>query len=68
MFTLKIRTDGAAFAETEAAYCAPLEVARILREVADKLEYGEATGLFQTVHDVNGNDVGRWKLTNNEEG
>ena len=38
------------------------ECARILRRIADRLEAGESSGCFQTIHDANGNDVGRWKL------
>lgn len=56
--TVKVDTDNAAFEDDGLRY----ECARILRNVADKIEAGEATGLFQTVYDVNGNDVGRWKL------
>lgn len=39
------------------------EAARILRLIADHIELGEYTGKFQTVFDINGNDVGRWKLS-----
>ena len=39
------------------------EAARILREVADKLESGDDEyadwTLYRTLHDANGNDVGR---------
>lgn len=39
------------------------ELARILREAADKLERErEACKWFQTVRDINGNDVGRFAL------
>lgn len=37
----------------------PGEVARILRQVADRVEAGHDEGL---VHDVNGNKVGAWTL------
>lgn len=43
----------------------PLDVARALRRIADKLDADEVEkwylGTFQTIHDDNGNDVGRWK-------
>ena len=38
------------------------EVARILRGIADKIERGEATGLYQSVYDDNGNPVGTFRL------
>jgi hypothetical protein len=38
------------------------ELVRILREVAKRLERGESFSTFQTLHDVNGNDVGRAAL------
>ena len=57
MFTLTIHTDNAAFLGDPGP-----EVARILRRTADRIAAGEATGLFQTIFDINGNDVGRFKL------
>ncbi len=45
-----------------------LELARILRKVADDLEFSIDVGMepigfpFQTIFDVNGNDVGRFAL------
>jgi len=61
-FTLKVDCDNAAFEDDPAP-----ELARILREVADGIESGEPRfagwqGWFQTIHDVNGNDVGRFAL------
>ena len=56
MFTMHIRTRNAAF-EGDAH---PLEVARILHEVADKLEAGYRSG---TARDYNGHAVGAFKLT-----
>jgi hypothetical protein len=49
MFTLKIETDNAAFEDGS------FEVARILREVAKRLDRGETDGRVQ---DVNGHTVG----------
>lgn len=57
MFTLRMETDNAAFGEniTDNQY----EVARILRELADRLEEGEDSGW---IRDVNGNKVGTFSL------
>lgn len=38
------------------------ELARILRTIADKLDQDEDVSHFLTIHDVNGNDVGRYAL------
>jgi hypothetical protein len=35
------------------------ETARILRETADRVEMGDIEGLYRTLWDINGNDVGR---------
>ncbi len=57
MFTLKIKTDNAAF-EDEGANN---EIARILRALAKRLEDGQDDrGLL---NDLNGNHVGEWRLT-----
>ena len=58
MFTLKLKTDNAAFNEYAGA---GYEVARILRAVANKLEEDADRGACL---DSNGNRVGEWKLTN----
>lgn len=61
MFTLKIETDNDAFRPS-----ADYEVARILRLLAYEIEanrfHQETMGKSQTIHDRNGNDVGRAKL------
>lgn len=49
-------TNGAAFD----AECFAMEVARILRRVADRVERGEDGG---TCVDINGNSVGAWEAT-----
>lgn len=49
-FHLKIECDNAAFAEPT------YEIARILRELADKIE--ESDGMNRKIYDVNGNHVG----------
>lgn len=52
MLTLKIATNNAAFETSENA-----EVARIMREWADKIDTGSVP-VFAPVYDVNGNKVG----------
>ena len=37
------------------------EASGILRAIADEIDAYGATGLFQTVFDSSGNDVGRWR-------
>jgi hypothetical protein len=56
-FTVNMTCDNAAFEEDPAA-----ETARILRDMAQKLEMGQGDNRWHTILDVNGNDVGRWKL------
>jgi hypothetical protein len=58
MFTLSIATDNTAFRETPDD--AAREVARILRETAERLERGKREG---RVSDANGNTVGEFALT-----
>lgn len=61
MFTLKIKTDNAAFEhEVGDDYGAREECARILHAVADKLAAGYEEGPCM---DSNGNRVGAWELT-----
>jgi hypothetical protein len=57
-FTINMTCDNDAFAQQPAGF----EVARILREIADKLEDKGPSGFFETIHDLDGNDVGRWRL------
>ena len=56
MFKLTFRTDNAAFSDYP-----ELEIARILRETADRVEAGHA-GLGH-IHDFNGNTVGNFNTT-----
>jgi hypothetical protein len=56
-FTLTINLDNDAFQPE-----AEPEVSRILRVVADRLEQNPGYPMYQTVLDVNGNDVGRFRL------
>ncbi len=55
MFIFKIETDNDAFREDDTA-----EIARLLREAADKLEEGQTA---RGVKDLNGNRVGQWEYT-----
>ena len=68
MFTLKIKTSGAAFrdwsAQVDAGEDYPLdptacEIRRLLNLISQNLEEGYTGGL---VFDFNGNKVGEWKL------
>ena len=58
MFNVKLKTDNAAF---EGACNESFEVARILRDLADRVEHnGADTYMLQ---DTNGNTVGSGKFT-----
>lgn len=59
VFRLHIRTESDAFTSGPAGYERNAETARILRVIADRLEQGEAFTHYQTLRDINGNDVGR---------
>lgn len=52
-FWMKISTDNAAFVDAPEG----AELARLLRETAERLEQGVPYG---SLRDVNGNMVGRW--------
>ena len=55
MFRLKFHTNNAAFLDDNE----PIEVSRILEEIANKISNGKYSGL---VIDVNGNNVGTYEL------
>lgn len=61
MFKLEMKTGGSAFRDSytgeENDVDEAREVARILREVADKLEYGYRDG---GCIDINGNNIGKF--------
>jgi hypothetical protein len=63
MFQMRFDTENSAFEEAGRES----ETARILREIADRIERGESTGLFQNVKDVNGNVIGTFKLSETDE-
>ncbi len=56
-FKAEFDTDNAAFDDAPAS-----EAARILREIARKIEQGEDLGGGK-IKDVNGNTIGHWELT-----
>ena len=58
-FVLTIDMDNAAFEEVPS-----VEVARILRDVAERIEYHPnfSPGHSQPVHDINGNLVGSFSV------
>lgn len=57
MFKLKMDTGNEAFQDDGQSGHEHLEAARILREIADKLDHGKRDGRCM---DANGNIVGEW--------
>lgn len=66
MFTLRIDTDNAAFYDHDENFAPAPEVARILSVVANQVLANDHDHHAQTVRDINGNDVGRFRLTEEE--
>lgn len=61
-FILYMSTDNAAFNENSAA-----EVSRILAEISARIESAdEVPTFFQTIRDINGNDIGRYALKSDD--
>lgn len=58
LFRLTIDTGNQAFDQRNGA----TEVSRILREIADQLDKDHEHDTYRTIFDVNGNDVGRYRL------
>lgn len=56
-FTIAVHTDNEAFDPDPAP-----ELVRILRKIADRVEREGFSGFFETIHDVNGNDLGRYAM------
>lgn len=61
VFTLKFDTDNAAFDDDRDG-----EIVRILHSVASRIEANGLSGFYETVRDVNGNDIGRFSLKNSD--
>lgn len=59
MFKLSFDTDNAAFDDMP-----ELEIARILRDIANRVESGEVSGYHKAlnVRDINGNVIGTFKF------
>ena len=56
VFKLWFDTENVAFEDAK-----EVEVVRILREIANKIEQsGSVPGFYQTIRDINGNDIGRY--------
>lgn len=60
-FTLRIDCENSAFDDGVTP-----ELARILRDLADRLEAGETSRHYRNLHDANGNPVGVFKLADEE--
>ena len=63
LFKIRIELGNAAFSDPEEGHYEPFEVARILRQVASRVEDGEKDGALR---DVNGNKVGFFAHTPEE--
>lgn len=61
MLTIRIDTDNAAFGETPDDRNA--ELARIVREISRNILTGSFTYGSETIRDVNGNDIGEWRVS-----
>lgn len=62
-FKLYIDIDNDAFAPNPQD-----EIARILKAIADKIQNAsqDTISFYQTIYDINGNDVGRYAIKNKE--
>ena len=70
-FTLSIKCEGAAFDDDETGVVthesAAPELARILRDVARRIEDGDSFNTFRNCCDINGNVVGTFAMKTQEE-
>ena len=70
-FTLTIKCEGAAFDDDETGAVthesAAPELARILRDVAYRIEDGDSFNTFRDCRDINGNVVGKFTMKIQEE-
>lgn len=62
VFRMRFDCDNAAFEDDGIA----TEIGRILRDIAERIERVEASGLYQNVRDSNGNVVGTFRLADEE--
>lgn len=69
MFTLQIKTEGAAFCDPSTGekdiHCMQDEVIRILKGLLETMEMGAEVGRvisYKNLHDINGNNVGMIRL------
>jgi len=64
-FSLSFSMDGAAFDGGDNSVD---EVVRILHDVADNLNaYGAHGNVPSSIYDVNGNRIGSWEVTNDQD-
>lgn len=63
-FSLSINCENAAFCsgDTPTQESAAPELARILRETADRIENGDSFDTFRNIRDINGNIVGIYAM------
>lgn len=59
---IEFDTNNSAFDNSDGLH-GRAEIARILRNIADKVEEGRVDG---SIRDINGNRVGNWKLNDND--
>jgi hypothetical protein len=66
-FTMRVETGNAAFQDDtpdgERFFPGP-ELARILRDIAERVNDGQT---HRAVYDINGNRVGSWEITEEEQ-
>lgn len=62
-FNLTIRTNNAAFHTEDGEHAPEIEVVRLLRKAADKIEQGYGTVHRAGLLDYNGNGVGSFAFT-----
>ena len=60
-FTLTFDCNNAAFDGN-----IDLEIASVLQQIVNRIEDRPLTGFFETVRDVNGNNIGRYALKNDD--
>lgn len=61
VFNLKFDTDNAALDDDRDG-----EIVRILHSVASQIEADGLSGFYETVRDINGNDIGRFSIKDDD--